>query len=60
MDGKELEQHLRNISMESTGVQKHSLLQLVRVCHEKLEQELGGAPTDRNANLVRQMREERG
>jgi len=58
--GTSLEQHLRTILTESAGAQKRSLLQLARTCREQLERELGGALTDRNADLVREMRNERG
>ncbi len=58
--GTSLEQHLRTILTESAGTQKRSFLQLARVCREQLERELGGALADRNADLVREMRDERG
>jgi plasmid stability protein len=59
-NGASLEQHLRTILTESARVQKHSFLQIARACRESLEQERGGVLPDRTADLVREMRDERG
>lgn len=58
--GTSLEQHIRMILTESAQVQKNFLLKTARACREKLAQELGGPLQDRTADLVRQMRDERG
>ena len=59
-NGTSLEQHLRRIITESARAQKRSFLQTARVCRERLERELGGMLPDRTADLVREMRDERG
>jgi len=58
--GTSLEQHLRTLLTESARAHTRSFLQIARICREKLEQEIGGTLPDRTADLVREMREERG
>jgi plasmid stability protein len=58
--GTSLEQHLRTLITESARGQKRSFLQRARVCRENLEQELGRKLRDRTADVVREMRDERG
>jgi plasmid stability protein len=58
--GTSLEQHLRTLITESAHAQKGSFLQIARACRENLQQELGGKLPDRTADIVREMRDERG
>lgn len=58
--GKSLEQHLRTVITESARDQKSLLLQIARVCRENLEQEIGQKLPDRTADIIREMRDERG
>ena len=58
--GASLEQHLRALITESARSQKHSFLQIAKACRETLERERGGRLSDRTADLVREMRDERG
>jgi hypothetical protein len=58
--GISLEQYLRTLITESARAHKGSLLQNARACRESLERELGGKLPDRTADVVREMRDERG
>jgi hypothetical protein len=58
--GMSLEQHLRTVITESARAQKRSFLQIAKTCREQLERELGGTLPDRTADLIREMRDERG
>jgi plasmid stability protein len=58
--GTSLEQHLRALITESARAQKRSFLQRARACREDLERELGRKLPDRTADVVREMRDERG
>jgi len=59
-EGQSLEQHLRTVITKSARARKGSFLEIAKSCREKLEQELGGKLPDRTADVVRQMRDERG
>lgn len=58
--GESLEQHLRTVLTESARTRKDAFLRSAKAFREKLEQELGGKLQDRNADIVREMRDERG
>jgi hypothetical protein len=58
--GQSLEQHLRTVITESARARKRSLLQNASTCREKVERELGGKLAARMADIVREMRNERG
>jgi plasmid stability protein len=58
--GQSLEQHLRTVLTESARAHRRSFLESAKACREKLEQQLGGKLTDRTADVVREMRNERG
>ena len=55
-----LEQHLRTVLTEAVRTQKRLILQTAKACREQLERELGGTLPNRTADLVREMRDERG
>jgi hypothetical protein len=58
--GVSLEQHLRTVITDSARAQTRTLLETARACREKLQKELGGTLSDRTADVVREMRDERG
>ena len=58
--GMSLEQHLRIIITELAGTHRRSFLQTAKICRETLERELGGTLTNRTADLVCEMQDERG
>ncbi len=58
--GISLEQHLRTVITESARADRLSFLQIAKACRENLKGELGGTLPDRTADLIREMRDERG
>jgi plasmid stability protein len=58
--GRSLEQHLRLILTDSARTHSRALLQNAKACRESLEREIGGKLPDRTADIVREMRDERG